>query len=229
LEEIYRSLIEALKLITSFNGEIYGIIALSLIVTIISTTISAVLAVPSGLIIGSRDFKAKRLVVRLVNTFMGLPPVVAGLIVYLVLTKYGPLGGLRLLFTPAAMVIAQILIIYPIVTGLTIGAVKLKLGPVQETCAGLGLGRAKTLRILFHECRYTLMSAIVAGYGRAISEVGAVMLVGGNIQYNTRVMTTAIVLETGKGNYDVALALGTILLCISFAVNWLLQHIQEDL
>lgn len=226
---ILDSLVKAIKLIASLDGELYGIIALSLAVTIVSTIISASLAVPAGIIAGSTEFKGKRLLIRSVNTFMGLPPVVAGLIVYLFLSRKGPLGSLGLLFTPTAMVIAQILIIFPIVTGITIGAVKLKVRPVKETCAGLGIGRAKTLRLLFHECRYPVMSAIMAGYGRAMSEVGAVMLVGGNIQYNTRVMTTAIVLETGKGNYDIALALGIILLTISFAVNWLLQHIQEDL
>lgn len=229
MKVILDSLVEASRLIASLDGEIYGIIALSLAVTIISTVISATLAVPSGIIAGSREFRGKRLLIRTVNTFMGLPPVVAGLIVYLFLSRKGPLGSLRLLFTPAAMVIAQVIIIYPIITGFTVGAVKLKVKPVQETCAGLGIGSIRTLKLLFHECRYPIMSAIMAGYGRAISEVGAVMLVGGNIQYNTRVMTTAIVLETGKGNYDKALALGIILLILSFIVNWLLQHIQEDL
>jgi tungstate transport system permease protein len=229
LKVILDSLAEAFRLIISFNGEIYGIIALSLIVTVISTIVSAALAVPSGIIVGGKEFFGKRLLVRTVNTFMGLPPVVAGLIVYLFLSRKGPMGGLGLLFTPAAMVIAQIIIIFPIIMGITIGAVKLKVKPVKETCAGLGMGSIKTLLMLFHECRYPIMSAIMAGYGRAISEVGAVMLVGGNIQYNTRVMTTAIVLETGKGNYDIALALGIILISLSFVVNWLLQHIHEDL
>lgn len=229
LKELYTNLAEAFKLITSLDGEIYGIIALSLIVTITSTIVSGVLAIPSGIVIGSSEFTGKRLLTRLISTFMGLPPVVAGLVVYLTLSRKGPLGDFKLLFTPTAMVIAQVLIIYPIVTGLTIGAVKLKLKPVKETCAGLGLGSFKTQQMLFHECRYPIVSAFVAGYGRAISEVGAVMLVGGNIQYNTRVMTTAIVLETGKGNYDKALALGIILLFLSFFVNWLLQHFQEDL
>lgn len=228
MREIFSSLAEAFNLITSLNGEIYGIIALSLAVTIISSVISAALAVPSGIVIGSRDFKGKRLLTRLINTFMGLPPVVAGLAVYLLLSRKGPLGSFMLLFTPTAMVIAQIIITFPIITGITIGAVKLKARLVKETCAGLGLGNIKTNRLLFHECRYPIMSAVMAGYGRAISEVGAVMLVGGNIQYSTRVMTTAIVLETGKGNYDKALALGTILLTLSFIINWLLQHIQEE-
>lgn len=228
MREIISSLVEAIKLITSFNSEIYGIIVLSLAVTIISSVTAAALAVPSGIFISTSSFPGKKLLVRLINTFMGLPPVVAGLIVYLVLSRKGPLGSLQLLYTPTAMVIAQILIIFPIVTGITIGAVKLKIKPVKETCAGLGLGRGKTNMLLFRECKYPIMSAVIAGYGRAIAEVGAVMLVGGNIQYHTRVMTTAIVLETGKGNYDKALALGIILLTLSFVINWLLQRIQEE-
>lgn len=228
MESILNGIVEAIRLITSLDSEIYGIIALSLVVTIISTGISAVLAVPSGIVIGSREFKGKSVLIRLINTLMGLPPVVAGLLVYLTLSRKGPLGGLSLLFTPTAMVIAQVIIIFPIITGITIGAVKLKVKPVQETCTGLGIGGIRTLMLLFHECRYPVMSAVMAGYGRAIAEVGAVMLVGGNIQYNTRVMTTAIVLETGKGNYDKALALGIILLSLSFFVNWLLQYIQEE-
>lgn len=228
MQDILNSLFEAFRLITSLDREIYGIIVLSLTVSIISTGVATLLAAPAGMIIGSRVFWGKRPLVRLMNTLMGLPPVVAGLMVYLFLSRKGPLGGFGLLFTPAAMIIAQVLIIFPIITGITIGAVKLKVKPVQETCAGLGMGNIKTLAMLFHECRYPVLSAIMAGYGRAISEVGAVMLVGGNIQYHTRVMTTAIVLETGKGNYDRALALGILLLGLSFIVNWLLQRIQED-
>ncbi|MCX7708341.1 MAG: ABC transporter permease [Clostridia bacterium] len=229
MREILNSFIEAFELIISLDKEIYGIILLTIVVTVLSTIVAAALAVPTGIIIGSSEFRAKRLLIRLINTLMGLPPVVAGLIVYLLLSRKGPLGDFALLFTPAAMVIAQVLIILPIITGITIGAVKLKVKAIRETCAGLGLGNIRTLFMLFHECRYPVMSAVMAGYGRAIAEVGAVMLVGGNIQYNTRVMTTAIVLETGKGNYDRALALGIILLALSFLVNWLLQHIQEDL
>lgn len=228
MNEILKSFFEACRLIGSLDPEIHGIILLSLAVTIMSTAIAAALAIPCGIIIGSKNFPGKQLLVRLINTFMGLPPVVAGLLVYMVLSRKGPLGALTLLFTPTAMVVAQIIIIFPIITGITIGAVKLKAGPVRETCAGLGLGHLKTLVMLFHECRYPIISAVMAGYGRAISEVGAVMLVGGNIQYSTRVMTTAIVLETGKGNYDKAMALGIILLSLSFIINWLLQRIQED-
>lgn len=229
MNDLATSFYQAWMLIISFNGEIYGIIILSLVVTIISTCLAALPGLPLGIIIGSRNFAGKNILLRFIHTFMGLPPVVAGLVVYLALSRKGPLGSLHILFTPAAMVAAQTIIVFPIITGLTSAAVKLKSGAIRETCKGLGIGHLRTLILLFHECRYPITSAVLAGYGRAISEVGAVMLVGGNIQYNTRVMTTAIVLETGKGNYDRALALGIILLTISFILNWVFQRFQEDI
>lgn len=229
MSDILRSFVEAWKLIISFDGEVYGVIGLTLAVTIASTVVSALIAIPLGVIVGSRKFRGKKLLVRIINTLMGLPPVVAGLIVYLTLSRKGPLGSLQLLFTPTAMVTAQVIIVTPIMAGLIIGAVKLKVREVEETCKGIGLTPLKTLFMLLYECRYPVISALLAGYGRAISEVGAVMLVGGNIQYETRVMTTSIVLETGKGNYDVALSLGIILLIISFIINWIIQRFQEEL
>ncbi|MFZ5986229.1 MAG: ABC transporter permease [Bacillota bacterium] len=228
MSDILKGLIEAWELIISFDRQIYGIIALTLAVTLLSSAVSAILAVPLGILIGSKNFRGKRLLVRVISTLMGLPPVVAGLIVYLFLSRKGPFGSLQLLFTPAAMVIAQVVIVTPIITGLIIGAVKLKSREVEETCKGIGIGKFKTSVMLLYECRYPVISALLAGYGRAISEVGAVMLVGGNIQYHTRVMTTSIVLETGKGNYDIALALGIILLLISFVINWIIQRFQEE-
>lgn len=227
--EIMKSLGEALKLTVSFDKKIYDIIILTLIVTLLSTVISSVFGVSLGVALGSKEFKGKKFFIRLIYTFMGIPPVVAGLVVYLFLSRKGPLGSLSLLFTPAAMVIAQVIIIVPIITGLTIAAIKLKVKVIEETCRGLGISKIKTLFLVLYECRYPIVSAIISGYGRAISEVGAVMLVGGNIAYHTRVMTTAIVLETGKGNYDTALALGIILLLISFLINWILQYFQEGL
>lgn len=229
MNDIANSFYQAWMLIISLNGEIYRIIVLSLVVTVVSTCLAALLGLPLGVMIGSRNFAGKNILLRFIHTFMGLPPVVAGLVVYLLLSRKGPLGSLHILFTPAAMVAAQTIIVFPIITGLASAAVRLKSSKIRETCKGLGIGSLKTLLLLFHECRYPITSAVLAGYGRAISEVGAVMLVGGNIQYHTRVMTTAIVLETGKGNYDRALALGIILLAISFIINWVLQKFQEDI
>lgn len=227
MDDIVAGIYEAWNLIISFDSELYGIIGLTLVVTIMSTLISSLIGVPLGLAAGSSDFKGKKILFRVVHTLMGLPPVVAGLLVFLTLSRRGPLGGLMLLFTPTAMIIAQVLIITPIVLGLAEAAVKAKSKAVYETCAGLKLKRLQVLRLLFHECRYPLISIIVAAYGRAVSEVGAVMLVGGNIQHHTRVMTTAIVLETGKGNFDTSLALGIILLTISFLINSFIWKFQE--
>lgn len=227
MDEIVAGIYEAWNLIITFDRELYGIIGLTLVVTILSTLISSLIGVPLGLAAGSVDFKGKKMLFRFVHTFMGLPPVVAGLVVFLTLSRRGPLGSLMLLFTPTAMIIAQVIIITPIVLGLAEAAVKSKSKALSETCAGLNLKRTHILKLLFHECRYPLISIIVAAYGRAVSEVGAVMLVGGNIQHHTRVMTTAIVLETGKGNFDQALALGIILLAISFLINSFIWKFQE--
>jgi len=227
MSDIINSIFKAGELITAFDGEIYGIIALTLWVTVAGALIAAALSLPLGITIGSKNFTGKRFLIRIINTLMGLPPVVAGLVVYLFLSRNGPLGRLGLLFTPAAMVLAQVIIVTPIITGLVIAIVKLKHQPVTETCKGLGMKSPLIFIMLLRECKYPLFSALLAGYGRAVSEVGAVMLVGGNIQYQTRVMTTAILLETGKGNYDRALALGMILIIISFMINWLLQRFQE--
>ena len=228
MNDLINSFFQAIHLIVSFDEQVYNIIGRSLVISILSTLLASTFAVFFGVVIGSTSFWGRKTLVRIIHTFMGLPPVVAGLVVYLFLSRSGPLGMLQLLFTPAAMVIAQVLIVFPIVCGLTIASVQSKSKPVLETCKSLGFRQVKSYLLLTYECRFPLISALLAGYGRAISEVGAVMLVGGNIQNSTRVMTTAIVLETGKGNYDQALALGIILLAVSFSVNWIVQKFQED-
>lgn len=210
---------KALALIFSFDAGVYGIIGRTLLVTIMSTGIASALAIPCGLFLGANAFRGRKALVSVLNTLMGMPSVVVGLIVYLILSRRGPLGSFSLLFTPAAMVIAQILLILPLIASLTCAAVSGKTDEVLSTCMGLGIPKKRAKVLLAHECRHTLYTSALAGYGRAVSEVGAVMLVGGNIQFKTRVMTTAIVLETNKGNYEVALALGTILLLIVFVVN----------
>ncbi len=227
MDSIAEAFAEAWKLLTTLNMEIAGIILLTLFVTFLSTGISAACGIPAGIMLGSSEFKGRKLIVRIVGTFMGLPPVIAGLVVYLLLSSKGPFGSLQLLFTPAAMIIAQVLIVFPIITGLVTTVAMHRVAPIKETCIGLGVSKTRMYGIILHECRFPVLSALLAGFGRAISEVGAVMLVGGNIQYSTRVMTTSIVLETGKGNYGKALALGLFLLAISFLVNWVVQKLQE--
>ena len=218
----------AFSLIVSFNPDIYEIIGLSMAVTTLSTVFAALIGLPMGLFLSSRTFFGKKLLENIITTFMGLPPVVVGLIVYLFLSSNGPFGSMKLLYTPTAMVIAQIIIVLPIISGLTMAAVKLRYISIVETCKGLGIGKARTVFLLSYECRYALIAALLAGYGRAMSEVGAVNLVGGNILHNTRVMTTAIMLETSQGNFSDALALGIILLSISFIINLASHKLQRE-
>ena len=210
---------KALELIFTLDAGVFEIIGLTLFMTLSSTCVASVLGIPCGLLLGSRAFRGRKAIVSLANTFMGTPPVVVGLIVYLVLSRRGPLGTLELLFTPAAMIIAQTFLLFPLITSLSCAQVSGKADAVLTTCAGLGIPRKRANGLLLHECRHSLYTSVLAGYGRAVSEVGAVILVGGNIQHKTRVMTSAIVLETNKGNYEVALALGIILLLVAFAVN----------
>jgi tungstate transport system permease protein len=219
---------DAILLLLKFDSEIYSIIGLTLLVTTSSVILVSILAIPTGIFIGSTNFFGKKIVIRIINTFMGLPPVVAGLIVYMVLSNSGIFGKFQLLFTPTAMIIAQGLIVFPIITGLTITSISHKKEAIWETGLGLGLSKRKNMYLLLLECKKPIATALLAGYGRAISEVGAIILVGGNIQYHTRVMTTAILLETGKGNYDKALAIGIILLFITFVVNWIFQNLMEQ-
>ena len=217
----------AFSLIFTLDAEVYEIIGLTLVVTFFSTLISCVLGIGLGVVLGScGNFRGKAMIVRLINTCMGLPPVVVGLIVFLLLSREGPLGSLGLLFTPGAMIIAQTLLITPIMCGLTLGAVRLKVDALYETCLGLKMSKAQMLCLVLCEAKSAVISAALAGYGRAISEVGAINMVGGNILGKTRVMTTAIMLETGKGNFDMSLALGLILLLISFLINWMVQKLQ---
>ncbi len=216
----------ALNLIVSGDKEVYSIIGLSLSVSFMSVVIAMVFSVPMGIIIGMKKFPFRRIVVMVINTLMGLPPVIAGLFVYLFLSRSGPLGYLNALHTPRAMVIAQVLLICPIVTGVTMAAVKDRGALVRNTAYTLGASGPQTLWIIIREFRTSIGSSLIAGYGRAISEVGAVMLVGGNIKGYTRVMTTAIVLETNMGNFNQAIAIGIVLLILFFIINVFLQRFQ---
>jgi len=216
---------EAFNLIFSGDAALYEIIGLTLLVSIASTSIAALFGIFFGMILGKSSFPGRKIVVGLVNTLMGLPPVVAGLIVYLLLSRSGPLGFLHLLYTPKAMVIAQVLLITPIICGLVLSTVSVKKIIVEENCRGLRLSGLTSRRLLLHECRRPIYCAVLAGYGRAISEVGAIMIVGGNIAGKTRVMTTAIVLETSKGYFDIAVALGIVLLLLALIVNLMVMKL----
>lgn len=203
------------------------IIGVTLRMSMMSTLISSTLGIPLGVLLGSYEFKGKSFINQVVNTLMGLPPVVAGLLVFLLLSRSGPLGSLRLLYSVTAMVIAQVVLITPIVTGMTANLVSLRAQSIKETCAGIGVHGGKRLIYSIYEFRIPFITVILAGFGRAIAEVGAVQMVGGNIQYKTRVMTTAIMMQTNMGRFEFAITLGFVLLIISFLINSLVQRIQE--
>ena len=210
---------QAFQLLASLDKELLQIIGVTLRMSFFSTTISCLFGLPLGALIGTRRFRGKSFIKKLIHTLMGLPPVVAGLFVYVLFTHYGPFGSLNLLFTVEIMVIAQVLLITPIVIGLSSSFIENTSKPVIETARGMGLSKARVIGLCLSEGRSSLLSVVLSAFGRSIAEVGAVSIVGGNIQWKTRVMTTAIMLETNKGKFSFALALGIILLLIAFAVN----------
>ncbi len=218
---------ETINLLFGSNPELRQIIAVTLKMSLTSTFISVALGIPLGTLIGIYDFRGKRILMRIVHTLMGLPPVVAGLLVFFLLSRSGPLGEFKLLYSVTAMVTAQVILITPIAMGLTASMVSSRFSLLQETAWGIGLPRGKQLLYTLYECRSSLFSVLFTGFGRAISEVGAAQIVGGNIQYKTRVMTTAIVLETNKGNFDMAIALGIVLLIIAFIITCLAYYLKE--
>lgn len=208
------------------STEVIEIVLLSLFVSGTATALAGLAGVPLGAFLALGRFRGRGLALRLVYTLMGFPPVLAGVVVFLLLSSSGPLGRLQLLFTPAAMVIAQTLLVLPIVTGLTAVAVAGKDRDIRETALALGATPRQAAAKVLVEARLGISGALAAGLGRAIGEVGAVMLVGGNIAGYTRVMTTAIVLETRQGDYTLGLWLGLILLLVAFVVNLLLSGLQ---
>ena len=219
---------EAFEMLMSMDREILQIIGVTLRMSFFSTVISCLIGMPFGVLLTSTDFKGKRTIRKIINTLMGLPPVVAGLIVYLLFTKYGIFGSLGLLFTVEVMVIAQCILITPVVISLTCSVCSVNGKNLIETAKGLSFGKFKTMRLFLLQNRTALTCVLLTAFGRSIAEVGAVSLVGGNIQWKTRVMTTAIMLETNKGNFSFALALGIVLLIISFGVNILASLLVKE-
>ena len=227
MELLWGGIKHSLSLFLTGDPEVFGITLLSLEVSGISTGLALLVGIPLGTFIALARFPGRGLVISLVNTGMGLPPVVVGLFVSIFLWRSGPLGFLDLLYTPGAIVIAQFIIAAPIVTGLTLAAVQQIPPQFRLQILALGASRIQLLWVLLREARLPLLAAMMAGFGGVISEVGASMMVGGNIRGQTRVLTTATVLETGKGNLDVAIALSLLLLVITFLVNWALTWIQQ--
>lgn len=217
----------ALSLLFSFDPQLWRIVLLSLQVSLIALAIACLMGLPAGAALAIGRFPGRRILIVLVNTMMGLPPVVVGLVVYLALSRAGPLGDLELLFTPTAMVIAQTILIFPIVTALTRQIIESAWTDTGEQLRALGAGRRQAMGTLLWETRGALATAAAAGFGRAIAEVGAVIIVGGNIAEHTRVMTTTIALETSKGNLALAIGLGIVLLLIALVLNGVIYSARE--
>jgi tungstate transport system permease protein len=220
-------LLKAFSLIYNLDQELLSIILLSLKVSGTALIISSIIGVPAGAVIGLKKFPGRGFVITLLNTFMGLPPVVVGLFVYLLLSRSGPLGFMGLLYTPSAMVAAQTILALPIVASLCHSAIVAVDPIIGQAAITLGATPYQKAITIIKEARYGILSCIIAGFGRVMAEVGAILIVGGNIAGYTRVMTTTIALETDKGNFELALALGVILLIISLLINVALHLIQR--
>ena len=219
--------LESARLLLALDSHLLAIVALSLWVSIAAALCASVVGLPIGAMIAVRRFPGRQFIVVVLNALMGLPPVVAGLVVYLLLSRAGPLGGYGILFTPAAMIIAQTVLVLPIIAALTRQSIEDAWRDYEEQLKSLGVTPSRAALTLLWDCRFSLLTAVLAGFGRAIAEVGAVMMVGGNIDGVTRVMTTTIALETSKGDLPLALGLGVILLLLVLTLNALVLAIRD--
>lgn len=219
MNDIWQGLVQAARLVAGLDSNLLEIVGLSLQVSLGATIVASVIGLPLGAWLAVNRFRARRVVIAILNALMGLPPVVVGLFVYVLFSRSGPLGVLGLLFTPTAMVIAQVIIITPIVTSIAHQALRDLWADYHDLLISLNASRGQRITALLWDGRRALMTASLAGFGRAIGEVGAIMIVGGNIDHVTRVLTTAIALETGKGEFGLALALGFVLIALAITVN----------
>lgn len=229
MSELTESFVEAALLIWHLDADLLEIVGLSLYVSVNAVVIASLIGMPLGALVATTRFPGRGVVVILLNAFMGLPPVVVGLFVYLMLSRAGPLGDLGLLFTPAAMIIAQTILVLPIIAALTRQLIADLNSEYADYLDSLRLSRAQAVMTLLWEGRFSLFTAALAGFGRAIAEVGAVIVVGGNINHVTRVMTTTIALETTKGNLALALGLGLVLIILVCMINALAFGVQRRL
>jgi tungstate transport system permease protein len=218
---------EAFRLLLAGDAELYQIIGRTLAISMLAAALAMLVGIPIGYALARGRFPGRTMLLSAVNTGMGMPPVVVGLLVWLLLTRSGPLGSLGLIYTKQAMVLAQFVIATPLVVGFTAASIQALPAELPDLLYTLGAGRLRRLWIIAGEAQLGLLAAIMAGFGAVVSEVGASMTVGGNLRGSTRVLTTAIVTETGRGNLPVALALGILLLALAFAVNLLLTVIQQ--
>ena len=227
METIWQGLLQAIHLLVSGDPETWRVTALTLRISGLATLISVVLGVPSGLLLALAQFPGRRFLISLVNTGMALPPVVVGLWVSIFLWRYGPLGFLGIMYTPTAMVIAQTVIAAPVVAGFTIAGIGQLDPQLSLQLQALGASRWQLYRLLVREARLSILAAIIAGFGAVVSEVGASTMVGGNIKGQTRVLTTATVMEVSKGNYDLAIGISIVLLVLAYAVTLALTMLQQ--
>jgi len=226
MNEVADGFVRALRLIASLDPDVIAITGRSLAFSTASCAIAATLALPAGGLIHFRDFPGKRTLISLVQTLYGLPTVAVGLLVFVLLSRSGPMGGLGLLFTPAAIVAGQVVLITPLMLGLTLSALRGTDPALLETALSLGASRPQAMAAMIREARFALVSAAVLGFGRAVSEVGISLIVGGNIRGFTRTLTTAISLETSRGDLEFAFALGIVLMMIALVINIALNRLQ---
>ena len=227
MNELWQGLIKALELIVNLDSEVMQVAGRSLVFAATSCSIATLICLPLGSVIHFNSFRGKRLLINITQTLYSVPTVAIGLFVFVFISNAGPLGGLGILFTPAAIVIGQVLLVSPVIIGLTISALNGVDKAVMETAISLGASRLQATVLVIREARFAIVAALIMGFGRAISEVGLSMMVGGNIKGFTRTITTAIALETSKGEVELAMALGIILIFLALVINIALNRIQH--
>jgi tungstate transport system permease protein len=227
LTEIWNGLVRAVQLIITFDPEVMSIAGLSLRIALSSVIIASIICLPLGSLIHFHNFRGKRALISLIQTFYSVPTVTVGLLVYILFSHAGPLGGLNLIFTPTVMIIGQVILVIPILLGLSVSALSGVDRTMTDTARSLGASGWQTAIAIMREARFAVMAAVILAFGRAISEVGLAMMVGGNIKGFTRVLTTAISLETSKGDWEFSMALGIILIVIALVINLIMNRIQQ--
>ncbi len=227
MDSISSGLMDAFTLILTLDRDLVEIVLLSLKVTVTAVAIAALIGLPLGAWLVVNRFRFRRFTISVLNALMGLPPVVVGLFVYLMLSRAGPFGVFGLLFTPTAMIIAQVIIVMPLIASISHQTIRDLWAEYHDLLISLNASRAQRIKVLLWDGRRALITAVLAGFGRAIGEVGAIMIVGGNIDHSTRVLTTSIALETSKGNFAFAMGLGIILITVAIAVNLTIHTISR--
>ena len=227
MTEIWQGFIKAIELIASLDPEVMEIAGRSLIISVTSALLASLICIPIASLIHFHHFPGKRILINVIQTFFSLPTVCVGLFVFVLFSRAGPIGGVNIMFTPTIMVIGQMILVTPILLGLTISALSGVDKAIRDTALSLGASDFQAIVVILKEARYAVVAAVIMGFGRAISEMGLALMVGGNIRGFTRVLTTAISLETSKGELELAIALGIILIFIALIVNVALNRIQQ--